>query len=428
MRVPYGLIAVLLLIPFSATQQPVLAADPSFSGSYLTVTAVLPGGSADDAGILPGDLLLMVSSIVPRSPTHADSLIGFGACELSLMRGDSIIETSLRTGFHGLTTAGPEAEVSSQSVFLEGLDPSPFMMGKDARAAGWTAICAFLGSPVPYETIVLASGAAFWSEWYRPAASITAARSDASWFDRKMASAGGIPAVTTGTLTRCVAVARNSVSAGYPAIATGFGRHGTVLVTGYQLYGDTLYGYDRFGRVVSAVSCSTVVAVSSVGPPPGPGLALGSALPFARTIMYMTSWRPALFDELRRPASDEYAVGEECFPSWIAWLESDSFPSPGSPAFSEGSRTCHRVAETIGERRAIASAFLDSLSSTSLDLSGLEVASSAYLQVSELMDSLAGPGMLDRLATESGRSLWVSVLRRVGDLESRAMDSIMASP
>lgn len=393
---------------------------------YPRIFSVREGSTGEQAGVAAGDYLVLVSGILPRSASHADSLIAYGPADISVLRGDSVLEMELGMGPHGIRLGGPEAVVAPQSVFLEGLDSSLFASGEDARAAAWTAIADFVGAPVGYERMMIVSGAAFWSMWFEPGASISSACSDASWFDRKMAGAAGL-ATASGVLDRTTAVARNSISSGYPAIATGFGDHGTVLVAGYQLFGDTLYGYNRFGQVVSAASCSTVVGVAGVGPPPDPEALLDGALPFARTLVYMTSWRPTIFDELGRPETDVYAVGTESFTSWIDWLGSDAFPE-GSLELSRAVRACEAVAASLAERRRIAAAFLDSLALSSSDYSDLAAAAADFSEVSDLLGSLVSPEILALLGSPSGRDEWISVLQDVRRLEERAVESVMSAP
>lgn len=394
---------------------------------YLEVFETRVGGTAETAGAVEGDFLLLVSGILPMSASHADSLIGFGPAQLSVLRAGEIVELELGLGLHGLSLGGPVAVVAPQSVFLDALDPSPFTEGEDARAAAWTAIAEFAGVPVSYEVMVIASGSAFWSMWFEPGPSHAAARSDASWFDRKMAGAAGL-STTSGTLDRAVAVARNAMTSGYPAIATGFGEHGMVLVAGYQLFGDTLYGYNRYGQLVSARSCSTVVGVGGLSDPPDPDVLLAGALPFARTLMYMTSWRPTLFDELGRPESDSYVVGSSCFSSWIAWLESEEFPSDGSRELVRAAAALEAIASSLAERRTIAASFLDSLAFDSAELSLLAGAAGDYSEVADIMESLTSSEMLSGLSSPAGRSEWVSALERVQELEERAVETVMAAP
>jgi hypothetical protein len=399
--------------------------DPGFL--YLRVFEVRGGGTAEAAGVSEGDFLLLVSGILPMSASHADSLIGFGPAQLSVLRDGEIVELELGLGLHGLSLGGPQAVVASQSVFLDALDPSSFTEGEDARAAGWTAIASFAGVPVSYELMVVASGSAFWSMWFEPGPSITAARSDASWFDRKMAGAAGLT-TTSGALDRAVAVARNTMTAGYPAIATGFGEHGTVLVAGYQLFGDTLYGYNRYGQLVGARSCSTVVGVGGVGDPPDPEVLLDGALPFARTLMYMTSWRPTLFDDLGRPETDTYTVGSSCFSSWIDWLESEEFPADGSLELVMAATAMETIASMLAERRSIAATFLDSLAFDSSELSVLADAAEDFSEIADIMESLTSSEMLSGLSSPGVRSEWVSALERVQELEERAVETVMAAP
>ena len=385
---------------------------------YPQVFVVDSGGTAYKAGMQSGDLITLISGIVPRNPAQVDLLLAYGPSSVSVIRDSLMMDLTLGIGMTGIITGGPEVHIAPHSVLLDQMNASDMTAGLDPKVAAWYAIARYFNRPVEYNSLLVLSGIAFWSSWYDPGASITSIRADASWFDRKLAEVVGVSTIS-GNVNNASIIARTSLNNGFPSVASSFGGHGTVLIAGYDLYSEALYGYNSFGQLVGATSCSTVIAVTSLNELPDISLITERTITSVASLMYMREWRPVRFDEQGRPEEEVYSIGPASFENWAENLSGDNMPVEGTTGYLEMVSTSRKLAGVLAERRSAAAEFFENLA-VSLSESVYSRMATLYSDQSEILEPMSTYEAGSELSTTTGRDHWLDILESVLTMEERA--------